>query len=284
MWAQSLIASIIFFVGASVGSFLNVVAYRMPLGRSVVSPGSACPACETPIAWYDNLPVLSWFILRGRCRHCGAGFSFRYAGVEALFGLYTLAIVIRWDLTVHSLTCVLAGAVLVAIALIDHDSWLIDDRMSAAVASIGLTGHGASLLVDAELSVGATLASVAAHLIAGAVAFGMLYGMGYLMTKALDKEALGGGDAPLFAAIVCCTGMSGVLPVLMLASIQGLIGWAILSRRGGIGNREVEHDDGWQPEEGALPLGIFLALAGLEVMLIGEGLTDLYLETIRSLL
>ena len=65
---------------------------------------------------------------------------------------------------------------------------------------------------------------------------------------------------------------------------QGLIGWAILSRRGGIGNREVEHDDGWQPEEGALPLGIFLALAGLEVMLIGEGLTDLYLETIRSLL
>ena len=85
MWAQSLIASIIFFMGASVGSFLNVVAYRMPLGRSVVSPGSACPACETPIAWYDNLPVLSWFILRGRCRHCGAGFSFRYARVEALF-------------------------------------------------------------------------------------------------------------------------------------------------------------------------------------------------------
>ena len=70
----------------------------------------------------------------------------------------------------------------------------------------------------------------------------------------------------------------------MLASIQGLIGWAILARRGGIGNREVEHDDGWQPEDGALPLGIFLALAGLEVLLIGEGLTDAYLNALRGLL
>ena len=133
-------------------------------------------------------------------------------GLRRLFGLYTLAIVIRWDLTVHSLTCVLAGAVLVAIALIDHDSWLIDDRMSAAVALIGLTGHGASLLVDAELSVGATLASVAAHLIAGAVAFGMLYGMGYLMTKALDKEALGGGDAPLLRRSYAARGCRGFSP------------------------------------------------------------------------
>ncbi len=271
-------------MGASVGSFLNVVAFRVPLGRSVVSPGSACPSCGKSIAWYDNIPVLSWFILGGQCRHCKAPFSFRYAGVEAFFGVYTLAIVMRWDLTIHSLTCILVGAILVAIALIDHDHWLIDDRMSAAVGVVGLVGHGASLIIDTGLPIGPSLVSVATHLAAGAIAFGLLFGMGYVMSKALDKEALGGGDAPLFAAIICATGWAGLLPVLMLASVQGLIGWALLSRSGGIGNREVEHEDGWKPEEGALPLGIFLALAGLEVMLIGESLTDAYLNAVRNLL
>lgn len=271
-------------MGASIGSFLNVVAYRMPLGRSVVSPGSACPHCQQPIAWYDNLPVISWFILRGKCRNCSAPFSLRYAGVEAFFGVYTLAVIVRWDLSVHALTCVAVGAVLLAIALIDHDHWLIDDRMSASVAGLGLVGHTASLVVDTGLEWGPALLSTGTHLGAGLIAFGMLYGMGFVMGKALDKEALGGGDAPLFAAIVCCTGFAGLLPILMLASIQGLIGWAILARRGGIGNREVEHDDGWQPEDGALPLGIFLALAGLEVLLIGEGLTDAYLNALRGLL
>ena len=271
-------------MGASIGSFLNVVAFRVPLGRSVVSPGSACPSCEESISWYDNIPVVSWFMLGGKCRYCKAPFSFRYAGVEAFFGVYSLAIVMRWDLTVHSLTCIVVGALLVAIALIDHDSWLIDDRMSAAVALLGLAGHGASLIIDTQLEVVPSLLSVATHCAAGAIAFGLLFGMGYVMTRALDKEALGGGDAPLFAAIVCTTGWGGLLPVLMLASVQGLIGWAILSQSGGIGNRDVEHDDGWQPEEGALPLGIFLALAGLEVLVIGEGLTDAYLDAVRNLL
>ena len=271
-------------MGASIGSFLNVVAYRVPLGRSVVSPGTSCPSCEESISWYDNLPVLSWFVLRGKCRDCSAPFSIRYASIEALFGLYTLAVVVRWDLSVHALTCVAVGAVLVAIALIDHDHWLIDDRMSGTVAVLGLTGHLASLVVDTGLEWAPALISTGTHLAAGLVAFGMLYGMGFIMSKALDKEALGGGDAPLFSAIVCTTGFAGLLPILMLASVQGLIGWAILSQRGGIGNREVEHDDGWQPEEGALPLGIFLALAGLEVLLIGEGLTDAYLDALRGLL
>jgi leader peptidase (prepilin peptidase)/N-methyltransferase len=271
-------------MGASVGSFLNVVAYRMPLGRSVVRPGSACPSCQTPIAWFDNLPVVSWFVLRGKCRSCGTGFSIRYATVEALFGIYTLAIVVRWDLTVHTLTCLAVGSILVAIALIDHDSWLIDDRMTAAVAITGLSGHLASMTFDVGLELSQALLSTATHLGAGLVAFTMLWGMGRLMGKALDKEALGGGDAPLFGAIVCATGFHGLLPVLMLASVQGLVGWALMSRSGGIGNRDIEHEDGWEPESGALPLGIFLALAGLEVLLVGEGLTDAYLDALRGLL
>ena len=271
-------------MGASIGSFLNVVAYRMPLGRSVVRPGSACPSCETAISWYDNLPVVSWFVLRGKCRSCGAAFSIRYAAIEALFGLYTLAIIVRWDLTIHALTCIVVGAVLVAIALIDHDSWLIDDRMTAAVAIIGLVGTTASLRFDEGLGLSQALISSATHLGAGLIAFLMLWTMGRVMGKALDKEALGAGDAPLFGAVVCTTGFHGLLPVLMLASIQGLIGWALLAKAGGIGNRDVEHEDGWEPESGALPLGIFLALAGLEVLLIGEGLTDAYLDALRGLL
>jgi leader peptidase (prepilin peptidase)/N-methyltransferase len=271
-------------MGASIGSFLNVVAYRMPLGRSVVHPGSACPSCEKPIAWYDNLPVLSWFVLRGKCRNCQAGFSIRYAAIEAFFGLLTVAAVMRWDLSVQAFSVVLVSALLLTIGLIDHDSWLIDDRMSVGVAICGLLGHFFSLYIDAGLAVAAAALSTATHLGAGLLAFSMLWGIGWIMGKALDKEALGGGDAPLFAAIICATGFAGLLPVLMLASLQGLIGWALLAKSGGIGNREVQHDDGWEPESGSLPLGIFLALAGIEVLLIGEGLTDAYLEMIRGLL
>jgi len=84
----------LFLWGACWGSFLNVVLFRYPLGRSVVSPGSACPACARPIAFYDNIPVLSWFLLRGRCRHCKAPFSIRYALNEALFGTLSAAAVV----------------------------------------------------------------------------------------------------------------------------------------------------------------------------------------------
>ena len=108
--------------------------------------------------------------------------------------------------------------------------------------------------------------------------------MGWLMGKGLQKEALGGGDAPLFGAIVCATGWSGLLPVLMLASVQGMIGWAVWNQMGGIGNRDVQHEDGWEPDDGALPLGIFLALAGLEVLILGEGIMEHYLNAVRSLL
>ncbi len=271
-------------MGASVGSFLNVVAYRVPLGRSVVRPGSACPNCQTPIAWYDNLPVVSWFVLRGKCRSCATRFSIRYAAIEAFFGVYTLAIIVRWDISLHALTCIAVGAVLVAIALIDHDHWLIDDRMTAAVAGLGLVGNVARLVVDEALPLSEALLSSATHLAAGLLAFAMLWSVGRVMGKALDKEALGAGDGPLFGAIVCATGFHGLLPVLMLASVQGLLGWAVLAKRGGIGNRDVEHEDGWEPEAGALPLGIFLSLAGLEVLLIGEGLTDAYLNALRGLL
>jgi leader peptidase (prepilin peptidase)/N-methyltransferase len=271
-------------MGASIGSFLNVVAYRLPLGRSVVHPGSACPSCEKPIAWYDNLPVLSWFVLRGQCRHCKAAFSIRYAAIEAFFGLVTVLAVLRWDLSVQALNVVVLSAILLTIALIDHDSWLIDDRMSGAVALCGLGGHFLSLYVDADLEMTAAALSTATHLGAGLIAFAMLWGIGWVMGKALNKEALGGGDAPLFAAIICATGFAGLLPVLMLASLQGLIGWALLAKFGGIGNREVQHEDGWEPESGSLPLGIFLALAGIEVLLIGEGLTDAYLNMVRGLL
>jgi leader peptidase (prepilin peptidase)/N-methyltransferase len=274
----------IFAFGASIGSFLNVVAYRVPAGRSIVRPGSACPSCGAAIRWFDNLPVLSWFILRGRCRSCDAPFSWRYCAVEAFFGAFTVAAALRWGLSVHFLSAVTVSAVLVVIALIDHDTWLIDDRMSAAAALLGLAGHVLTLRIDAALPWDVALLSGAGHLGAGLIAFAVLWGLGATLTRVLKKEALGGGDAPLLGAIVCGTGFAGFLPVLMLASLQGLLAWALLSRFGGVGDRSVTHDDGWQPEDGALPMGIFLALAGLEVHLTGEGLMDAYLSLIRSLI
>jgi len=280
LWFQTFVLGWTFFVGAAIGSFLNVVIYRTPKGMSVVSPRSACTACAAPIAWYDNLPVISWCVLRGKCRACAAAYSPRYALIEAAFGLYTVLLLLNLGLTPVFALSLVTGAVLTVIGGIDHDTWLIDDRATGLVALLGLATYAAQLGLDNDN----LLAELGLRTAWGLGAFVVLWGIGWLMSQAMNQEALGGGDTPLLAALVILLGAKAIAALLLLTSIQGLIGFAIAKQfSGGPGNRETVHEDGWTPPEHALPMGIFLALAAMEYQIFGDRLTEWYLGLFSAL-
>jgi leader peptidase (prepilin peptidase)/N-methyltransferase len=126
------------YVGLAFGSFLNVCIYRMPLGRSVVSPGSACPGCKRPIAFYDNIPILSWLILRGRCRHCKTKISVRYLVIEALTGALFLGCYAYFGLTLATLKYCVFGFLLLGLIFTDAETKLLPDKLTLPGLALGL--------------------------------------------------------------------------------------------------------------------------------------------------
>ena len=261
-----------FAFGAVVGSFLNVVVARVPAGESIVHPRSRCPACRTPIAWHDNVPVLSWMLLRGRCRACRAGISFRYPLVEVLGGSAALIAVLRHGLSLAALAEFGFAAMLLALSFIDLDTWLLPHVMTVPllVAGVGLSALG----LTAAPSFLASLAGAAA----GWLSFAAVSLIG---EKVLKKEALGFGDVWLLGGIGGWVGVGGLLPVVLLASVQGtVIGLGlIVAGRGqpgpvpgsGPGPAAVEQegaapvaDADWVPPRNAVPFGPFLAAGALE--------------------
>ena len=132
------LAAIAFLPGLALGSFLNVVAARVPLRRSVVHPGSACMACETPLAWYDNIPIVSWALLRGRCRHCGTSIPWKYPLVELVTALLIGACVLAFGLTGEAAVASLFCAALVAISVTDLERNVIPNRIVLPAAAIVL--------------------------------------------------------------------------------------------------------------------------------------------------
>src|SRR6185312_4841034 len=125
-------------VGAMIGSFLNVVAYRLPRSKSLVAPGSQCPGCDTPIKAYDNVPVLGWLLLRGRCRTCGTAISPRYPAVEALTAALAVAVIIVEHSTVDKVLGLVLVGILVPIALIDLDHQIIPNKITAPAAILAV--------------------------------------------------------------------------------------------------------------------------------------------------
>ena len=138
MSLESIAGPVLFLLGLCVGSFLNVVIARVPEGRSIVGPGSACPRCSTPIAWYDNVPLLSFALLRARCRKCGEPISWRYPVVELVTGLLFVLALAERGLTIDLIPALLLVAGLVAITGIDLDHQLIPDRISIPGIVVGL--------------------------------------------------------------------------------------------------------------------------------------------------
>jgi leader peptidase (prepilin peptidase)/N-methyltransferase len=239
--------------GLIIGSFVNVVAYRLPARTSLSKPGSHCPSCATPIKPYDNIPVLSWLLLRGHCRGCKAPIAKRYPLVEALTGVLFAAVVAVHYSDVPSLVLGLVLiAFLVPIALIDLDSQIIPNRLTLPAAVIAVV-LGTVLDPGGEVE----------RLIAGAGA-GLVLGLPAL----LHPKGMGMGDAKLVAVLGLYLGAS-VAPAFFIALIVGMAGGvAIMMRKGAQAGRKTR-----------VPFGPFLALGGVVGVLAGSELVALYAGT-----
>jgi leader peptidase (prepilin peptidase)/N-methyltransferase len=264
-----------FLLGAIVGSFLNVCIYRIPAEKSIVTPRSHC-ACGAPIAWFDNLPILSWFVLRGKARCCGRPYSFRYAFVEALTGGLFLACWLKFPPAVAVCGWVLVSA-LVAATFIDLDHFMIPDRFTIG---LGIVGVMLSLLVPAlHGHVPVVGQPLRANLLAGGDAvLGMLIGAGLvvwiavLAEAALKKEAMGFGDVKLVGAIGAFTGWQGAVFAVFGGAVVGTVWvalawlWQKISGKKSALAPPTETAEGEPAELGfgaQVPFGPMLAIAGL---------------------
>ncbi|OLE58159.1 MAG: hypothetical protein AUG13_00380 [Chloroflexi bacterium 13_1_20CM_2_59_7] len=235
-------ASAIFLLGLAFGSFLNVCIYRLPRHLSVVRPGSACPECQHAIRFYDNVPILSWLLLRGRCRDCKALISPRYLVVELLTGALFLACYAHFGLTLATLKYCVFGFLLLGLIFTDAETHLLPDKMTLPGLGIGLLFSLAvpvndlasqflpglfSLPVSSDISW--HLLSLADALLGAAVGASFIYGAGAIYLRARGVEGMGFGDVKLMAMVGAFLGIKLTIFTLFTASIAGsLVGlWTV---------------------------------------------------------
>jgi leader peptidase (prepilin peptidase)/N-methyltransferase len=240
-------------LGLCIGSFLNVVIHRLPRGASVVTPPSRCPGCSYQLRWSDNIPVLSWLFLKGRCRKCGTPISIRYPIVEILTMLMFL---LHW--WVFGWTALMGVRVAFATALIALFAIDLEHHLLPNV--ITLPGIAAGLIVSLVLPPG-ILDAIVGTILGG----GVLWAIGEAYYRYSGQEGMGGGDVKMLAMIGAFLGWKLVLVTLVLSSVTGsLIGILVLaSKRGGL--------------KQALPYGTFLALGALVASLLGDRIIAWYL-------
>ena len=239
--------------GLIIGSFLNVVAYRLPRGESLATPGSHCPSCDAPVRPYDNVPLLSWLLLRGRCRDCAQPIGSRYPLVEALTAALFAAVAV---VHAHDTTMLVLGLVLVAflvpIALIDADLRIIPNKLTLPAAVLGLV-LGTALDPGGELE----------RVIAGTAAGGIL-----ALPSLLHPKGMGMGDAKLVAVLGLYLGRAIVPAFFVAFAIGTLVGLVIIVRKGMHAGRKT-----------AVPFGPFLAIGAVVGVLAGDELVQMYLDT-----
>lgn len=239
--------------GLILGSFLNVVAWRLPSRMSLSLPASHCPSCETPIKPYDNIPVLSWLLLRGRCRSCHEHISARYPVVEAATAaLFAAVVAVHHANTAELVLGLVLVAFLVPITLIDLDHRIIPDRLTAPAA-------GLAIVLGLALDPGGELERVIAG-VAGALVLGL--------PAMLRPTGMGMGDAKLVGVLGLYLG-AALAPAFFVAFILGtVVGVAIIMRKGMAVGRKT-----------AVPFGPFLALGAVVGILAGNELVNAYLGT-----
>ncbi|NPD26762.1 prepilin peptidase [Corallococcus exiguus] len=226
-WAEPLFILFLFILGLCFGSFLNVVIARVPEGLSIVRPGSRCPKCGHVLAWYENIPVLSWLGLRGKCRGCGMPISPRYVLVELLTGLLFLACLKRFDWTYELVPALVLVFLLVPLTFIDLEHWILP-------FSLTLPGIAAGVLLAIPQGEGA----VGQAVLGAAVGFLGFRLMEYVGWRAFKREALGGGDKFLVALLGAFLGWHALLGILFFSSLQGsIVGVALLVLTGRAGPR-----------------------------------------------
>lgn len=244
----------VFLFGAIVGSFLNVCIYRLPAGESVVTPRSRCGACKTPVRAIDNIPILSYLLLRGRCRACKTAISVRYPLVEALTGVAALATFVVFGPTLQAFILFAFLCALIVVSMIDLDHQIIPNVISVPGIAIGFA---AALLVGQP----SWRASLAGLLLGG----GVLWGVSETYYRLTGREGMGFGDVKLLAMIGAFLGWQAIPVTLLLASLTGtLIGVAVMLARG---------SDSRTP----IPFGPFLAAGAVCALFFGDALIHWYL-------
>ncbi|HEX9190836.1 MAG TPA: A24 family peptidase [Candidatus Deferrimicrobiaceae bacterium] len=234
-----MMAAAAFLVGACVGSFLNVVIHRLPREESIVSPRSRCPGCGREIRARENIPIVSFVVLGGKCAGCGGGISWRYPAVELIAAAGFAAIFLLDGPGIPLLRDLLFFSLLVPIAFIDIDHRIIPDEIS-------LGGLAAGLLLS-FLPGGDWKESFAGALLGG----GILYATAFLYEKARGVEGMGGGDIKLLAMIGAFLGWRGALSTIFLGAFLGAAGGILAMRKGGEGLKT------------AIPFGPYLCVAAL---------------------
>jgi leader peptidase (prepilin peptidase)/N-methyltransferase len=251
--------------GLLFGSFLNVCTLRWPRDESVVSPGSRCPKCQEPIRWFDNIPVLSWIFLRGRCRRCSAPVSIQYPLVELATGLMWAGTFATHGATAEALRGALFLTILFGIAIADARFYIIPDEFSVGGAVLGLSASflpgGPDWLTSA---------------IGGAVGFAVLWLVGALGTRLIKRfspgrleeagvdQAMGGGDVKMMMMVGTFVGIWGVAMTIFLGSVLALLVFGPVSM---ISKR-------------LIPLGVFLATAGAVAYQWGEPIIRWYTTSV----
>ena len=264
--------------GACLGSFLNVVILRLPrrlewqwkrdsreaLGEpelydppppGIVVERSHCPHCKAQLRWYENIPLVSWIIQRGKCRHCGVGISLQYPLVELLTMLLVLACVWRFGFGWQGFGAIVLTGFLVALAGIDLRTQLLPDQLTLPLMWLGLIAASDNLYMPAKP---ALLGAIAGYV--------SLWSVWWVFKQLTGKEGMGHGDFKLLAALGAWVGLKGILPIILLSSVVGaVIGSVWLAMKG-------------RDRATPIPFGPYLAIAGWIVFFWGKQMVDAYMK------
>ena len=300
-----LLASGIFAFGLLFGSFLNVCIYRLPRGLSVVWPGSACPKCSAPINFYDNIPVLSWLILRGRCRRCNQSISIRYMLVELLTGAMFLACYARFGLSFSALKCCVFAFLLLALIFTDAETKLLPNKLTLPGIAVGLLFSVfvpvndllTSLLPDAiSLPVSAHVQwrffSLLDSMLGAVVGASFIYGAGAIYLRWRGVQGMGFGDVKLMAMVGSFLGVRLTVLTIFAATLAGsffgvgtvMLVWIKRTRRRMQRNQETAsraRRRAWQSAQLVyrhyqMPFGVFLGSMAILSLFFGSGFLHWY--------
>lgn len=250
MTLECLVTIIAGVFGLMVGSFLNVCIVRLPANLSVVRPRSRCPRCEMPIAWFDNIPVLSWLALRGKCRGCALPISPMYPAVELLTGAIWALMAWAYPLELEGLRGALFFTILLGIALTDAREYIIPDEFSWGGLAVGLL-----------FSLVGGLPTLLPALLGAISGFALLWLIGFAGQLILKEEAMGGGDVKMMAMVGAFVGWQGVLLTIFLGALLGTIIFLPLSL---LGRKKL------------VPFGVFLSVGAAATWIAGSTIIAWY--------
>lgn len=259
--------------GLCVGSFLNVVIYRVPNGMSLAKPNSHCPKCKYELRWYDNIPVLSYLMLGGKCRSCKTHISFRYTAVEiANMLMWLLCGLMYWEKSIP-LACIymIASSVFICVFFIDLEHKLIFDRFQIILLVLAI----ASIFFDKDYG-------WLSHLIGGVSAFGVFFLVSFLFEKISGKEGLGGGDVKLVGVVGLMLGWEKMLLSLLLATVPAAVIMLIANRARVADGNTTDSEGEMSPAEAEqskqYPFAPFLVFGFSVAMFFGTPIIEWYLS------